>query len=626
VGSWCASPWCQVAFNFVRAIPKYLKPESQTDGRFLSSRARNLALVGLLLLNVFAFSAPYLIDAYNKQQARIPKPLAADTTSSSAPAADAEAPAGAAAPISQDLAATLAAEKDKAEKGRKDERKVQLLAEGRTSFTKIYKNADGSKTLEESLAATSFQDSTGAWKDVDASLAEDSTTGKWQTKANDWKTRFGKVSANGGVELIRGSSTVTFAPVGATTVDPVVTGTAPNQVVTYRNAWQGIDLVYTVNGSELKEQIVVKSKAAATSFKFDIAGTKLTADTAKGSGWFKLDGAFNGFTVAAPTVATQTKGVLGADPTVKQTVAGNRLTVTLDANWLKNRAFEEFPVVIDPTVTNYSGPNNWYASYKSDGFTCNPGQGCGNSAGSISTAYWRFVYHVDYDALIGSNKYLRNATLNLAKAECSNGSYGTCNTKTVYSTHATCWGYNCKSGTASVGSGSGGQTYAIDVTNTYRERIAANDFTAPYIVWGEETSTYSYKLFDHTATSVTFVYDNQPSASTPSSPGDKGIVVSDQPVLASSAVTDPDGEQVFYRYNVTTNPTGNGAVVNSGWTPQPSWSVPDYVLQDGVPITGMSKPGTTSRASRPRPVHTGRSELIFAMAKTPLRPPTPSVL
>src|SRR5206468_11670982 len=108
---------------------------------------------------------------------------------------------------------------------------------------------------------------------------------------------------------------------------------------------------------------------------------------------------------------------VGADPIVTQSLSGSKLTVTLDKKWLDKQAFEKFPLRIDPTFTSYSAPNNWYVNYKSDGFVCNPGQGCGNSTGSVSNKYWRFMYHVDFSALQG--KYLRSTLFHVEMPDCT---------------------------------------------------------------------------------------------------------------------------------------------------------------------------------------------------------------
>ncbi len=230
---------------------------------------------------------------------------------------------------------------------------------------------------------------------------------------------------------------------------------------------------------------------------------------------------------------------------------------------------------------SYSGANNWYVNYKSDGFVCNPGQGCGNSTGSVSNNYWRFMYHVDFSALQG--KYLRSTLFHVEMPNCTN--YGTCSGHYIGVSRGNCMGFNCATDVnAPVHNQWNGQGYDFDVTALYRYLMANNDYGNWQIAWGEEAQNnyYSYKMFAYDKTHVDFTYDTQPPVSTQTSPADGASVVTNQPTLGTSAVTDAEGEPVSYRYTIATSSNGSGAVTNSGWTPSTSWTVPDNVLQDGT--------------------------------------------
>ena len=557
-----------------------------------SRRSVSLVLMAIIAVSVIGAGIPILVAKYNESQTRIPQALTSQGGSSYAPAADAEPAGGKAAAVSDALADQLAKERDLANNGKPhDTHRIKTLDEGRTPFLKTYLNADGSKTLEQSLTPSSYQEN-GKWQDIDSTLEQDTATGKWRSKANSWQPRFDK---NALIQIVKDAQTAGFAPVGGQIVDPVVTGTAPYQEVRYRNVWQGVDLVYHVGNSELKETIVVKSRVAQTNYSFDFSGTSLTPDPDQ-PGWYKLSGSLGDFRIAAPTVATQTEGVIGAEPYVAQTVNGSRLTVTLDSNWLRQQPFEAFPVSVDPTVTNYSGPTNSYVNYKSDGFVCNPGQGCGNSTGSVSNKYWRFTAGIPYSSLAG--KYIVSATFSVDMPSCSG--YGTCDGHGIDVRHKTsgCFAFNCIDTSLGIGSGWGGQSINADVTNLYRNILATGLLNEWVIVNGEEAQNnyYSYKLFSHDQTRVLFNYDQLPTQSTivtPGSPADGGIAITSQPTVKSTSATDPDGTgPVSYRYTVATSKTGagggntsslGGALANSGWLGgAPTWTVPDNVLQDGT--------------------------------------------
>jgi RHS repeat-associated protein len=553
-----------------------------------SKRALNPIIIGAFSLSIFGAGLPFLIAAYNQQQSRIPKPLVSDTAPQYAPAADAAPSTGKATTLSDDLAKQLAAEAAQAHGAKKpDLRHVETLAEGRSAVARTFRNADGSKTTEQSLIPTSYKDN-GAWKDVDTTLDLDQSTGKWQTRANEWQARFGNDMT---IQLTKGAQTLSFRPVGAARVSPVVSGTAPYQKVTYRNAWQGIDLVYEVTSSELKESIVVKSKVAASSFAFEFTGANLTPDSARPDR-FNLDGELSGYQIAAPTVGTQTEGIVGAAPLVTHVLTGSSVTVSLDKTWQSSQTFEKFPLTIDPTIVSNSNYTN-YVSYKSDGFTCYVGGGCSNTAGSVGSLYWRFKANIPYN--VPGGNYMVGASFHVELPDCS-GYWGTCDGHyaEVRHAYAGCDNIGCGDDTYGASSGWGGPSTDVDVTNLYRNMVNSGLTNEYLMVNGEEVPNNSWKRFAYDRTRVTFNYEQLPtqSVSAAPSPADGGVSVTNQPVFKSTTATDPDNTgPVSYRYTIGTSKTGGGggtvssiggALVNSGLIVSPSWTTPDNVLQDGT--------------------------------------------
>lgn len=67
------------------------------------------------------------------------------------------------------------------------------------------------------------------------------------------------------------------------------------------------------------------------------------------------------------------------------------------------------------------------------------------------------------------------------------------------------------------------------------------------------------------------------------SPGNKGVVVTTEPVLKVAAPTIPAGRTIQYRFRVSTgSDTRNGGVLLSNWLTAPQWTVPKESLQDGT--------------------------------------------
>ena len=525
-----------------------------------------------------------------------PAPLTANARPTSEPAADARPAGGKAEPMPAALETQLAGGRERAKAGHpRDLRRIKKLAEGRTENDTVYLNADGSKTLERSVQATSYR-TNGRWQDVDMTLQQDRGDGRWKTTANAWQARFGRIDTQG-IDLTQGGQTLAVTSPEGRSAAPVVTGAAPHQLVTYHDVWPGVDLQYQVYGSEVKESLIVKTRSAPATFSFVTTGAKLAPD-AQHRGWYGLDGALAGFKLAPPTVSTYKRGVIGGAPLVSQTVNGYQLTVALDRAWLAARAADEFPIVIDPTLTRWSSQGNWYRNFKSDGFICYPGQGCGNSVGNASNYMWRFAYHVEFPDLAG--KYVAQAMLHLEMPNPDGVHYfGVYDPRIIYVNHAGCLNsFNCIDGSYGTTNGVIGSAGDIDVTPQYRKAVDNADWGNWMMVSGEEVWNYpSYKLFAYDMTRVWFNYDTLPTPSTiaPGSPADGGVAVTTQPALRSTAVTDPDGPgPIKYRYMVGTGKSGSGGgntttpgvavtgvVADSGDTLSSQWTPPDNVLQDG---------------------------------------------
>jgi RHS repeat-associated protein len=548
-----------------------------------------LAIVALVAAGVAVSDLSPLSRIHAGQSQTPPSPLAGTSQLAGQPAADAQPAAGAVAAPSKALQQQLAKDRDRQVAGKpQDLRRVQQLDEGRSAYDTVFLNADGTKTLQRSYQPTSYRDH-GRWRDVDVSLVHDQADGVWRTRANSWQAEFGQLP--GGVALSSGAQTLTFNPVGGNQRQPVVTGTYPNQVVRYVDVWPDVDLVYQVSGGELKESIVIKRRSALSQFSFDLAGARLSP-TADGSGALKLDGALSDVTIPAPTVATADGGIAAAAPTVTQAASGNQLRIRLDPTWMQRQSDTAFPLVIDPGYQ--VGTNNNYVSYKSDGFVCNPGQGCGNSAGNVSNYLWRFMFHVDLVPMQG--KYVVGANLHLEMPNPDGVHYfGTYDPRYIIMDHAGCFGFNCIDGSYGESSGTIGSIGNFDVTSQFRTAVDRNDMGSWMIVRGEEVWNWpSYKLFAFDRTIVTFNYDALPTQSTLAvgSPADSGVAVSTQPSLFSSVATDPDGTgTVSYRYTIGTSKAGpgggrtgslGGVMADSGYSVTPRWTVPDNVLQDGT--------------------------------------------
>lgn len=123
--------------------------------------------------------------------------------------------------------------------------------------------------------------------------------------ANDWQARFAPSDDKVGmVRVESGNTKLKFFPKNTMqAVKPTITEEDGKQIVTYKNLWQDIDVQYTVKGGALKEDIIVKSKNAATNYAFDIKGANLKSNN---EGGFDIEGTEQ--KLAPLSVALQDRG------------------------------------------------------------------------------------------------------------------------------------------------------------------------------------------------------------------------------------------------------------------------------------------------------------------------------
>jgi RHS repeat-associated protein len=563
--------------SWVRSIFKLL----------FSKNALNKVSISVLTLSIVASGVPVLLHVYDEQQKRTPQALQADDNNF-APAADAEGKAQPATKLDQATRDQLASVRDELQKGKfkPNPKRVKTLDEGRSATSKTFLNEDGTKTLENSISATSYKDNSGNWQDVDSTLEHANIPDTWATKANSWQATFKPLSSDTGVEISRGAQIVRVHPVGTKNVKPTVTGTGKNQIVTYADAWPGVDLRYTVHGSAIKESVWIKAPTKQIEYKFAITGTELASKPDE-LGAFNLSGELADFTLLKSFIMTADKGIIGDDGYIAQSVDQNVITLKLNSDWVNDQPSKAYPIVIDPSFVSNTTTST-HMSYKSDGYYCNA-LACGISTGNTNAALWRAAVNFPYSStlnqpgvsLVNANLYLEMVNPGVISNP------GTYDPRNVSVHHAVPDGngylyFGGVDDTYGVKTGSIGYNGNIDVTSIYSKAISYGDWNTYLMLTGDE-GQYSYKFMTYPDAKVTFTYTNAPGVSTLVSPADKAAVVTTQPVLKANTVTDPDGDPVKYRFNVTTTPDASGGTVaNSGWLDEPQWTVPDNSLQDGV--------------------------------------------
>lgn len=479
-------------------------------------------------------------------------------------------------------------------------RPAEVLSQ-RSAAKQVFRNPDGSYTARQYFAPQ-FERRGTTWQKINTTItaekgaplapgqAPESTEPTYLVAGNGWTVRFGASDNSAGLlQLQMGSETVSFEPLQAARVLPVMVTRAGAQVVRYPDLWPGTDVEYYVTTTAVKENIVLKSKQAAGRYLFKVRGATLQPDAAN-KGGYKLIGALqNQFGISPINLILNKFGYVGT-PVYRQSYKSGTLAITVDPAYLAKLPAAAFPAVIDPgvyrsTFGTRAGGN--YVSFKNDGTICYSNV-CNLYAGSLYDSngwqrWWRGAYFAPYDWFRNSSVQLVRANLHLTQRTNAGFWTGTYDGHTFTVGHATCLNnFACVDGWYN--SAYFGTVGDLDATPIYQNAINGGDFGAWLMVGGEDGSDSSFKNFDPDNSFVDFTYNNLPVAAGPelpsTDPNATVTVTTQTPQLQVGPASDPDGDSLNYRFQVRTS--SDTIVWDTDWNPTRQWIVPDGLLQDGA--------------------------------------------
>lgn len=471
------------------------------------------------------------------------------------------------------------------------------LTDQRDAVTEVWQNRDGSRTVRIHGAPVHYRAGSAAgWEKIDNRLVVDPARPGWvRNAANSWTARFGPVGpgGSGGVEVTTAAGVVRFAPetgASARAVAPVAGG----DTVTYPQVWPGVDVVYTVLGSGVKEDIVVRSPGRAA-FPFLVEGLGLTdtpgapAVTGAQADRIRLlapevvdrDGRVADGR-AAPKAAVEPAAASVADA---PEVPGRpqRLMVTVDAGWLAGElpSTHAEPVVIDPIVVI---GDSLHSSYKNDGAVSTlDGIRVGNSQGAANggDSFWRSAAVFPYWPAIENEQVLYAGVW-------MDRSQGTSAAQPV-----SAWWACSPDYAGAVCGGDAERRYATVAGVTDNVALDVTQLVNAWQFFGvrdglfgfagaNTAGAYTYKRFN--PPSLVLNVNARPPAPGLVGPSDRALAItSTTPTLRWNPVTDPDGDPVRYTAKIATGADGeSGLVATSPQGTATSWQVPAGVLRDGV--------------------------------------------
>ena len=241
--------------------------------------------------------------------------------------------------------------------------------------TKYFKMSDGTIKAAMYNDPVLYKDETGKWQEIDNSLDssdevsndEASDFNGYETKKNKFKVKFAK-NANQKklMSMKMDNYSVSLSLLNKTKknnssmkqekkakIEDLTVASKASQKVYYENILPDTNIEYIVNGSGVKENIVVKSAQSSYEYNFEIAIKDVTLSLAEDGCIYAKD------TITGATVFIMPKPFMldanyeYSDKVSYSLSAKNKhkyeITISADSEWL-NSSERAFPVMIDPAI------------------------------------------------------------------------------------------------------------------------------------------------------------------------------------------------------------------------------------------------------------------------------------
>ncbi|HEY4025221.1 MAG TPA: polymorphic toxin-type HINT domain-containing protein [Candidatus Dormibacteraeota bacterium] len=235
------------------------------------------------------------------------------------------------------------------------------LPQRQGAYDRTWANADGTLTTALSSSPVNRRLPDGRWAPMDTTLVPAGGAAGWRSAATAIDVRL--AADAGAPELARlaldKGHAIAFGLAGAA----AATGQVEGSTITYPDVWPGVDVRLEVVGAGVKETLVLRSPAAATSFVFPLRLTGLRARVAGGQVDLVDAGGRTRAVVPAGSMADATGAQAGSGAvsySLARSDAGPALRMSLDPGWLTDPA-RQYPVLIDPTVLSGSADSSLVA-------------------------------------------------------------------------------------------------------------------------------------------------------------------------------------------------------------------------------------------------------------------------
>jgi RHS repeat-associated protein len=476
--------------------------------------------------------------------------------------------------------------------------------ESRTAQTDVYRNLDGTHTAVLHDYASNFQDASGHWQPINNDLtAADST--HHRNIGGPLGITFADDAGNSGlVNLVGKGWSVGFGVAGAATGTP---GAVERNHERYTALAPGVDLDLLALDQGVKANLVLTQapSGGAPHWSFPLRLSGVTANR-------KPDGTIVFTTATGATALTMPPGIAydssadpnsgnpAAAPVTAQLVGSGPslgIDISVDSAWLASPD-RIYPVTVDPTLNagNDTTMSDAYASSACG--TCNYNGGAQFDSGlqqyTDKIGYQVFSTNQDYTAIQWdlspvSGKHILGAQLRSYFWQGS-GEYDVWREGQSWNASGITWNTfpNHTADRAQITYGTTGTYVNVDLTS-WASNWASGAWPS-YGISMDTAGTNHYWVMaaaeDSSDLRPIFVvnYNTPPPASNPTAPTGNPTIMTSTPTLTTTAVSDADpGQTISYDFRIATGTDAEtGAVFNSGWITNATYTVPAGFLQDGV--------------------------------------------
>ncbi|MEO6628868.1 MAG: PA14 domain-containing protein, partial [Aquihabitans sp.] len=473
-----------------------------------------------------------------------------------------------------------------------------------TSETReVFDNPDGTRTAKVAASPVRFKDAAGAWRGFDTRLEEqgDGRLSPKSAPAGDSVADSASASASLASVSTSAGQVALRQPKSADVAAVLAGGDA-----LFEGALgKGVDLRIALRPHGFDSTVVLSEYQSGASTRQEVlevpkgvtarnggAGVELVDDAGNIVGEYGSGTAWD--SAAQPVEVEVRTRLVGQD--------GTMVTVenTVDEAWLADRG-RSYPVSIDPSFSTTTAGTGAIDTYVQSNIVSTPQSAAASlKTGAVygdTSVRRRALMKFNLTSLVGANRGVITANLNLAMTyspSCTARSVAV-RSLTAAPTTSTVWSNQPAFGGTLIASPAFAKGYsascpagvqAIDIASLVQKWVDGSANNGLAVVAADEADGLAGKYFDSaegaTSPSLTVTYDNLPTNADMVTPVADAKVTTTQPVLTSTAGTDPDGDPLQYWFSVATEPDGlSGQVVASGWAPSTTFTVPPGALVDG---------------------------------------------